>query len=209
MSQIENLEKLAELKKKGIITQEEFEEQKKSILSNINFGSDEGSSVKLSPFGYYKLCWKKYIQFSGRAGRPEYWWFYLFNFLIGLALGICSGIFVLFNPLLSNLFDWIGNIYSLAVLFPSLGVYTRRYHDIGKSAWFAFTPFFIFLGYFALSLVWLFNALNEAGEEGIYSVLIPYLGVTILVFAVLGIIWNIVFPCFASQKRPNKYGPQP
>ena len=205
MSQIEDLEKLGELKKKGIITQEEFEEQKKVILDNINLNSDGESSAKLGPWGYYKLCLKKYIQFSGRASRSEYWWFWLFNFLISFVLGFFSGFFGYSNPSLGSFFYWLSNIYSLAVLLPSLAVYVRRYHDIGKSAWFAFTGVFILIGYFIISLIWL----SRFAPEEIYSVLLPYLGTSSLVSLIVGIIWGVIFPCLPSQKRTNKYGPQP
>lgn len=29
-----------------------------------------------------KTCFRKYIDFSGRASRSEFWWFYLFFYLI-------------------------------------------------------------------------------------------------------------------------------
>ena len=210
MSQIEDLEKLADLKKKGIITEEEFEAQKKVILENINFGTDEEIPERpKSAIGYYKLCFKKYVQFSGRASRSEYWWFWLFNFLINLVLGFLYGFFGYFNSLLGMIFDWSSTIYSLIVLLPSLAVFVRRYHDIGKSAWFAFTGTFILIGYFIISLIWLFASVDKGAPENIYSMLLPYLGVTGLVSLVIGLIWGIIFPCFASQKGTNKYGPQP
>lgn len=70
-----------------------------------------------------KLCFSKYATFSGRARRSEYWYFVLFNFIIGLVLGMI--------PFLG----WVlGIIYSLATVVPSLAVGARRLHDSGKSA---------------------------------------------------------------------------
>ena len=46
MSQIEDLEKLNELKKKGIITEDEFEQKKQSILSSNLKSADVGTSPK-------------------------------------------------------------------------------------------------------------------------------------------------------------------
>ena len=36
----------------------------------------------------------------------------------------------------------IADIYSLAVLVPSIAVAIRRMHDIGKSGWFILIPFY-------------------------------------------------------------------
>lgn len=33
-----------------------------------------------------KLAFKNYINFNGRSRRSEFWWFYLFNFIIGFIL---------------------------------------------------------------------------------------------------------------------------
>ncbi len=88
---------------------------------------------------YYTEPLKKYAVFSGRASRAEYWYFTLFNFLIVFVLGLVEG--------------WLGiapesddsilaNIYSLAVLIPSIAVGVRRMHDVNKSGWYFFVPLY-------------------------------------------------------------------
>ncbi len=69
-----------------------------------------------------RTCFSKYATFSGRASRSEYWWFFLFNFLVSLGCGMIS--------------DTLSGLFSLAVLLPSLAVGVRRLHDIDKSGWF-------------------------------------------------------------------------
>lgn len=71
-------------------------------------------------FNYYVTCLKKYIDFSGRATRSEYWYFALMNFLIGLVLSLVN-------------IQMIGNIYQLLVFIPSLSVFWRRMHDTNRS----------------------------------------------------------------------------
>ena len=39
-------------------------------------------------------------------------------------------------------FDFLGNVYSLAVLLPTIGVTIRRMHDVGKSGWYMLIPFY-------------------------------------------------------------------
>ena len=66
-------------------------------------------------------CFSKYATFSGRASRPEFWWFFLFQILVSIAA--------------SMLGDVVAGLVSLAVLLPALAVGARRLHDIGKSGW--------------------------------------------------------------------------
>lgn len=85
---------------------------------------------------YYLLAFKKYADFKGRATRPEYWYFVLFNILIGYGLlglgyalsGEMGGIFYL--------------LYMLASIIPSIAVGVRRMHDVGKSGWFLLVPIY-------------------------------------------------------------------
>ena len=76
---------------------------------------------------WYLEVLKKYMVFSGRARRKEYWMFFLVNFIITLVLGIIEAI--VGGP------GIVGMIYSLAVLLPGLGVSIRRLHDISRSGW--------------------------------------------------------------------------
>lgn len=74
------------------------------------------------------VIFKNFFNFEGRASRPEFWWFFLFNFIVCV-------IFALLTPLAPTVLTVISGIYSLAVLFPGLGLFVRRMHDINKSGW--------------------------------------------------------------------------
>lgn len=76
---------------------------------------------------WYLDVLRKYAVFSGRAGRPEFWYFVLFNAIIevvGEIIGARVGIVALLLAL-----------YGLAVLLPSIGVAIRRLHDVNRSGW--------------------------------------------------------------------------
>lgn len=73
-----------------------------------------------------KTVFSKYVDFSGRATRPEFWWWVLFVFVASLILTIIDTILGL--SLLSPLF-------SLATFLPGIAVAARRLHDIDKSGW--------------------------------------------------------------------------
>ena len=77
---------------------------------------------------YWKLVvLKRYAKFDGRAGRAEFWWFYLANLLAYVALMVLVAI--------ANFFFILYIGYALAVLIPSLAVGFRRLHDTNRSGW--------------------------------------------------------------------------
>lgn len=79
---------------------------------------------------------QNYATFTGRARRSEYWYFALFNMIVSFVISFIGGI---------TDFIFLGNIYSIAVLIPSLAVGVRRMHDVGKSGWFLLIPFYNFV----------------------------------------------------------------
>ena len=62
-----------------------------------------------------------YAQFEGRASRSEYWWFYLFTVLAGLAADMIG--------------NTVGNLATLVFFLPGLAIAVRRLHDVGRSGW--------------------------------------------------------------------------
>ncbi len=92
-----------------------------------------------------------YATFSGRSTRAEYWWFFLFNIIVGLAAGIIDGvIFDADQPVLQTL-GW------LALLIPNIAVAVRRSHDIGKSAWWVLWQFLAYFLFFLPGFImWLY-----------------------------------------------------
>ena len=82
---------------------------------------------------WYLLVLKKYVDFSGRARRKEYWMFVLFHVIFVVAA-------VVIDSLMGLTFDASGLgavylLYALATFLPGLAVSVRRLHDIGKSGW--------------------------------------------------------------------------
>lgn len=85
--------------------------------SNTDAGTNS-SSGKVSFWEAIKLFFVKYADFNGRSNRSEYWWAFLFNFLVSAAT---SKIVI------------VGPIIALGLLIPGLAVGVRRLHDTGKS----------------------------------------------------------------------------
>ena len=92
----------------------------------------------------------KYVCFTGRARRSEYWYFILFQFLVSLALGVTLSVIGVQQSTVESL----SSLLSLALMLPGLGVVWRRLHDIGKSGANYFWVFVPIVGAILL-LVWL------------------------------------------------------
>jgi uncharacterized membrane protein YhaH (DUF805 family) len=90
-------------------------------------------------FEAIKICFSKYVDFTGRAPRSEYWWFVLFVFVLAV-------VFTVVDP--ERAF-----IFHLGVLLPQLAVSVRRLHDVNRSGWWLLILFVPLVGYIVL-LVW-------------------------------------------------------
>ena len=85
-----------------------------------------------------KICFQKYIDFRGRAGRPEFWWFILFTVVVWIATGWIP---------------FIDNIVRLLFLLPLLAVGARRLHDIGRTGWWLLLSLVPIIGPIALLIM--------------------------------------------------------
>ncbi len=76
-------------------------------------------------------CIEKFMIFQGRAGRGEFWWFFLFTLIAGIAT-------VPLEILLKT--TMISTGVNVAFLLPTLAAGTRRLHDTGRGAFYLLTP---------------------------------------------------------------------
>ncbi len=96
-------------------------EEMPNDMNNFNNSDWKPNNGRVSFGEAIKLYFKNYLNFSGRASRSEYWFAYLFTFLVSTVAGILG--------------TTVSTIISLAFLLPSLAIAFRRLHDIGKSGW--------------------------------------------------------------------------
>jgi uncharacterized membrane protein YhaH (DUF805 family) len=73
-----------------------------------------------------RICFAKYVDPKGRAGRAEYWWFVLFDLIVSFIVGIID--VIIGSPIL-------GYLVSLAFLLPAIMVSIRRLHDTNRTGW--------------------------------------------------------------------------
>lgn len=86
---------------------------------------------------------KKYLTFSGRAGRAEFWWWYLASAvlsvvfaLVGLGIGLSRGVGL---TQLSSNSNSVGTVlawvFQLATLVGWTALAVRRLHDTNRTGW--------------------------------------------------------------------------
>ncbi|MEZ0493112.1 DUF805 domain-containing protein [Kineococcus sp. TBRC 1896] len=100
-----------------------------------------------------KTGFSKYVTFSGRARRSEYWYWTLFSFLAGAVASVLDTVAGTTTSSGSGLF---GGLVGLALLLPGLAVTWRRLHDIDKSGLWFLTIFIPLAGivFLVLLIVW-------------------------------------------------------
>jgi len=110
----------------------------------------------------------RYIQFSGRATRSEFWYFTLFSLIftailtyIDMTLGLeyihetmitipATGDIPASEYMSTESIGYLSTFYSLMVFLPTISLSFRRLHDIGKSGWWLFIVFVPIVGVFIL-----------------------------------------------------------
>lgn len=111
-----------------------------------------------------RTVFSKYATFTGRAARPEFWWWALFAFIVmfvarfidQLIFGapvVSDGIMV-YSP------QPLSSIVGLGLFLPYLAVSVRRLHDTGRSGWWWLINFIPLLGW----LIFLYFAVQPSDE---------------------------------------------
>ncbi|MDY0008854.1 MAG: DUF805 domain-containing protein [Bdellovibrionales bacterium] len=91
-------------------------------------------------------CINNFANFSGRAGRSEFWLWTLACFVIALALNILGQI--------ASFFFLFAGLFNLLVLVPSLAVGARRLHDTGRTGWLQLIVLIPLIGIIVLIYFW-------------------------------------------------------
>lgn len=105
-------------------------------------------------------CFAKYVTFTGRALRSEFWYFVLFILLGGVVTNFID-IAILGTPEGGGPLTLI---FSLGTFLPNIAVSVRRLHDIGKSGWFLLLVLIPLVGIILL-IVWFARKGDERPNE--------------------------------------------
>ena len=169
-----------------------------------------------------KTCFKKYCDFKGRARRSEYWWFMLFQLIIGIVWSFLCALMLSANgeSLASNdvsTFFTMLKLTGLMILpvlifiIPNWAVQTRRLHDTGRSGWWIVASVALSLIY-TIFYYWMMYQMIKNFDSGEYAslpmamlIISAILGLAVLVMGII----ILVFTVQDSQIEENKYGPSP
>jgi uncharacterized membrane protein YhaH (DUF805 family)/ribosomal protein L37E len=110
----------------------------------------QGERLNYGFGGSIALSFNRYVQFSGRSPRAEYWYFALFTTLISIGASTVDAMWLHGSAIFAG-------IANLAFLLPSLSVFVRRLHDVDRSGWWFWLAFIPISGWVIL-LVWLVSS---------------------------------------------------
>jgi len=119
-----------------------------------------------------RTCLSKYVTLSGRASRPEYWYFVLFLVIGQIVLGSIDSMLFGTAHMMHGPGFWVvrqsggpvGGLFSLAMFLPGLAVAVRRLHDVDKSGWWLLIGVIPLIG--VLVLLYFLVQPSDAGSNG-------------------------------------------
>lgn len=149
---------------------------------------------ELSPVEWAMRPLKRYAQFSGRAPRAEYWWFWLAYVLASILIQILARVWFAFALL--------GLLY-LGLIIPMIAVGVRRLHDTNRSGWWLLAP----LVPYVVGLAMIVPAMRSSTALPTLAAFGPALAL-VGIGAVLAIV-IFVFTVLPGTKGPNRFGPDP
>jgi len=162
------------------------------------------------------------FNFSGRARRAEYWWYFLFVMIMSFILQGALIYWLMTHPQYSvafrseaamqtvlkqyqgDMLRWSG-YYFVGTLFlywlPQLAVTVRRLHDTGRSGWWMFKP--ILIGIAAAIGLGFVSVFLGGGTPS------PALALMAATAPLACSIWYIVVLCLPGTHGTNRFGPDP
>lgn len=152
----------------------------------------------MSPVDWAIRPLKRYAQFSGRAPRAEYWWFYLGYIILYAILTILTRI--------SAIFGILGLVY-LGLIIPMIAVGVRRLHDTNRTGWWLLAPMIPYL----IGLAMIVPAIISGAAGGVNPFNMASLGAA-GIFFMIGFVMAIVvfiFTVLPGTKGPNRFGDDP
>jgi uncharacterized membrane protein YhaH (DUF805 family) len=135
-----------------------------------------------------KSGFSKYFVFSGRATRPEYWYFVLFYVLCNFVAQLCDGALGTGFGKSGGIFS---GLFSLALMIPHMAVSFRRLHDTAHSGW------------------WVGGSLLLAVAAGVTLVVMKPVAVILFLALFILALLMLFWLCQPGTPGDNRFGPPP
>lgn len=150
----------------------------------------------------YLRGFRRFADFRGRAGRPEFWLFVL------IGAGVTTGL-ALADRLIDPDHFGLATLSALVHLAPQASVLVRRLHDADRTGWWAPAPIVPFSAAFAAALASPDPDGNDAADTGLDGDLGWLNGAIlsgVLLAALLGLV-VVALCCRRGTPGPNRFGP--
>lgn len=155
------------------------------------------TTANMTPLDWARRPVEKYADFSGRASRPEYWWYSLALIVASIVVSIIESILGIDNMV--GPYGPLSLILMLGLLVPGVAVTVRRLHDTDRSGWWilvAVIPYLI-VGIMA-GMAGASGSMAALGSAGMASIL-----------AFVGLVVLLIFMVLPGTPGDNRYGPPP
>lgn len=160
----------------------------------------------MTPIDWAKRPIQNYAQFSGRASRAEYWWFFLAVIIAYIVASIIDSILGM-KGMVGGVYGPITLLLMLGTFVPSIAVGVRRLHDTNRSGWWILAPLVPYCLAFVLGGAAMMGGAAAGSPMGMGAGL-GLAGIFLLIGAV-GAIALLVFYCLPGTAGDNRYGPDP
>jgi uncharacterized membrane protein YhaH (DUF805 family) len=154
--------------------------------------------TEMTPIDWAKRPLQKYADFSGRAPRAEYRWFFLAIIVAYVVLSIVENIVGL-DGMVAGVYGPLTVLLWIATLVPQIAVGVRRLHDTNRTGWWLLAPIVPYA--IALALAGpaiLSGSMTGLGLSGLFLLVGFVAAIVLLVFLVL-----------PGTRGENAYGPDP
>lgn len=162
----------------------------------------------MTPTAAVKSGFVNAFTFSGRARRPEYWWFLVFVFVSAAAVGAVESV-------ITGASGWGLRAFQVLVFVPFLSVGWRRLQDAGLAGWCMLVPVAVILATWLVIGSVPARALPEGAlitrppmqelAAGIGQALTA-VAAFVQIVAGISLLWMM---SLRSQKGINAHGPEP
>lgn len=99
---------------------------------------------------WYVEVLRKYVVFSGRARRQEFWVFFLISAVISIFLTVTDEFMGWMFEMDGDDLGFLSTLYHIAIILPYLAVIIRRLHDTDRSGWWVLIAFIPIVGVIVL-----------------------------------------------------------
>jgi uncharacterized membrane protein YhaH (DUF805 family) len=149
---------------------------------------------------------EKYADFTGRAPRPELWWYVLGLVIVSIIVSIVESILGI-HRMIAGMYGPLSCLLFLATIVPSIAVGVRRLHDVNRPGWWILLP----LIPECLMIVMAFATAGAVVAGGGMGAAMGGMAMTGLLglITLVGAIVVIVFYVMPGTPGENRYGPNP